>query len=184
MVRKIQPKDKIEHFSLGIKIKHFEASVDAAINYEVRSKPHNVPEDAPIYRFNSGIEIEGACNYPDKQAGDAFSITFMAAESKESELAATLGDYRLMDEGWRPVSKRVKGQDIPVYAIPKGLGHLDRHRGKRWTGYVPITPRTLSNMLALLSMPRELYISIHGQKIERHHHILGITLQTNDPATS
>jgi hypothetical protein len=70
-----------------------------------------------------------------------------------------------------------------VYELPNGIGPPERVRGtKDWTGWCWVSPRTVSDMLALLPNVQPLYISIHERKIGRKRWINGLTLQTTDPA--
>ena len=49
------------------------------------------------------------------------------------------------------VYRIVKGQQVPVYDVPKGVGFLERRRGtKAWMGCLWVPPRTVGDMLKLL----------------------------------
>ena len=45
-----------------------------------------------------------------------------------------------------------------------------------------MAPHIVSDMLLLLPQVRPLYVGIHEMKVERNRWIVGLTLQTTDPA--
>lgn len=53
---------------------------------------------------------------------------------------------------------------------------------KIWTGWIWVSPKTVTDMLALLPYVHPLYLDIHKLQEGRLHWIVGITLQTTDPA--
>ena len=173
---------KDEYSFLAIKVLSYKAYVDASINYEVRDKCH-YSNDAKIYKFSSHLEIEGICTWPEEREGDEYAITIYGHEIRQGDFELTLSDCNVMDEHWSPKYKRVRGKDVPVYDVPKGMGTLNKVRGAAlWTGCIWVPTSTITNMLNLLTAVTLLYIAIHENKIERHRWIVGLTLQTTDPA--
>jgi len=79
--------------------------------------------------------------------------------------------------------RRVRGKDLPVYDIPKGLGTLEKVRGEAlWTGCLWVKQETVTQMLSLLPVVKPLYMFVHERKIEHHRWIVGFTVQTSDPS--
>jgi len=170
-----------EYEFLGIKITGYKASVDASINYEVRDKRHYY-RDAKVYSFDSSVELEGVCNYPEEREGEKFLFSVHGREIHEGGFDVTLSGCHVLDDGARKY-RRVRGEDVPVYEVPKGIGPIQRVRGiGGWSGWCWISPRAVSDMLALLPNVSPLYISLHERKIGRNRWINGLTLQTTDPA--
>lgn len=72
---------------------------------------------------------------------------------------------------------------MPVYDVPKGIGHIEQQRGtKIWTGWTWVSPRSVADMLILLPHVKPLFIQIHELKIARLRWIISMSLQTSDPA--
>ena len=65
--RKKQPKEVYE--LLAIEVTNYMASVDAAINYEVRDKRYHY-RDPNVYSFVTSLELEGVCLYPEEREGE------------------------------------------------------------------------------------------------------------------
>jgi len=180
MTKKNKPVEKYE--LLAVKLTEFKASVDATINYEVRDKRH-YQSDANVYSFSSSVELEGVCNYPEEREGEKYLLTIYGGEMRAGQFDVTLSDCQVRDDDGMLKYRKVRGNEIPIYEVPKGIGPLERVRGtKDWTGWCWVSPRTLSDMLALLPNVRPLYISIHEHKLGRHRFINALTLQTTDPA--
>lgn len=177
---KWKKKTKLEFNFLGIRIDQYSVSIGASINYEVRDKRYHYL-NAKVFKFDSHIEIEGTYTYPDDRAGQAFQLTIYGSERKSGEYERTLSDYQERDEERILKYRKVRGKLTPVYDVPNGIGYLE-YRKKRWSGAAWVSPRTVSDMLALLPNVRPLYISIHEAKEGRHRRIVGLTLQTTDPA--
>ena len=69
------------------------------------------------------------------------------------------------------------------FDLPRGIGFLEKVRGHQsWRGVAWIPPHSVTEMLVLLSGNRPLYLSLHELKIERRRSIVGLSLQTSDPA--
>lgn len=112
----------------AINVSSYKAFVDASINYEVRDKRH-YSGDAKVYKFSSNIEIEGICTWPEERAGDKYTFTIYGQEIRPGDFELSLSDCHVVDENWIPKYKKVRGKDVPVYDVPKGLGTLEKIRG-------------------------------------------------------
>ena len=173
-----------EYSFIGIEITGYSANVDSSINYEVRDmrKPDK-DRDTKVYKFDTTLEIKGRCTYPEKGAGETYFFTVRGTPRYEGQFSETLKDCHVIDKSWREVYRTVKGRDIPVYDVPKSLGHLEKGRGTQaWTGWLWLPQQTVTDMLALLPHVRPLYLSIHKRREEKMHHMVGFSLQTTDPA--
>ncbi|MDB4409293.1 hypothetical protein N9235_00560 [Gammaproteobacteria bacterium] len=181
MVRKTK-KAQEEYTFLGLELTGYKAAVDAAINYEVKNL-RNCFSDTRIYRFDSSVEITGTCIYPDERALENYEISVYGREESSGELDLTLKDCHVLDDDYTPKYRKIRGKEVPVYKIPKGLGLLNRIRGtKNWSGYAWVPPRTVSDMQVLLVGTRPLYLALHELKIGRHRWIDSLTVQTTNPA--
>ena len=89
----------------------------------------------------------------------------------------------MLDEYGAHKYRKVRGNMVPVYDIPKDIGFLDKVRGgKAWSGAVWVAPQTTTDMLAVLPSVRPLYLALHELKIERRRFVSSLTLQTTHPA--
>ena len=89
----------------------------------------------------------------------------------------------MRDHNRVPKYRKYRGQEIPVYAPPKGIGRIDKMRGEaRWTGALFVPPRYVTDLLILLGHTRKLFMGIDEKKIERVRWIQHFSVQTSDPA--
>lgn len=176
MPRKKSKAQKHEYSFLTINITGYKAAISAAINYEI-CDPRRCHGDEKVYRFDTRLEIEGCCTYPEEREGGEYAITIHGSECCAGQFAATLKDCRVIGDDRLPMYTKVRGKDVPVYDVPKDIGMLDRQRGTRnWNGWLWVSPRTVSDMLALLPHIRPLYLGIHELREGRNHWIHGLTL--------
>lgn len=176
--RKIKPKMTYEQ--LGLKIRHFDARVDASTNYEARDK-RCFYKDPKVFAFYTSIEIEGMYTYPENRVDQPFMITIYGSEIHEGEHERTLSEYQERDDDGQLKYRKVRGELTPIYKVPESIGYLEC-RKQRWSGVAWVTPPTVTNMLTLLPHVRPLYISISEVKEGRHRRIRALSLQTIDPA--
>jgi|GEM_PF-1698952 len=175
--------NSIEQYAfLAIRIETYSADISARINHKARDKRYR-DDDVCIYDYGSRFEIEGVCTYPNERAGDKYHITVYGRQPGERDLEATLSDYAVRDEEGARKYRKVRGQYIPVYQDPYGLGLLQKERGgKTWHGWLSIPEQIATQMLTLLTTVRPLYMDIHERKFGRTRWINGFGLQTTDPA--
>lgn len=170
-----------EYNLLTIMIDDFSAHVSASVNFEVND-PRHCYKDTKVYRFESYLDIKGACTYPEDRAGDTYDMTVYGAKPIHGEFSMTLADCHVRDEKGFMKYRTVRGEKIPIYDVPKGIGHLDRRRGTQtWVGWTWAPSEIISNMLALLPHVRPLFLAIHEIRIGRQRWINSLTLQTTDP---
>jgi len=171
-----------EYTFLALKLSGFDAAINASINYEVRD-PRHYQDDAKVYTFGSQLDIEGVSTYPEERAGETYCLTVYGSEPCHDRFTLTLADCHVRDDHGVPMYRKVRGKEVPVYDVPKGIGHLERQRGTRtWVGWLWVLPQTVNDMLTLLPQVRPLYVDIHELRIGRQRWIVGLTLQTTDPA--
>jgi hypothetical protein len=177
--RKVTPKVQDEY--LTIAVEEYSASIGASINSEVRrTRPES--DQVPIFRFVSSIEIKGTCTAPDDRAKQTYQVTIYPPPAYEHKLDAKLEDVHVRDEHGSPRYQKVRGQLLPVYDLPFGLGLLHRKRGAiMWDGWIWTPEPMITQMLVLLGNVRPLYLHLHERKIDRTCCIDGLTLRTTDP---
>jgi len=138
--------------------------------------------DAKVYSFTSSIELEGFYIYSDDRDNEEIQLTVYGTDEGPYDFDTVLADCHVRDENGTYKFRRVKGQEIPVYDIPKGIGHIERMRGKKiWSGFAWVNQQTVTNMLTLLPTVSSLYLSMHERKIDRNRYIVGLTLDTKNP---
>ncbi len=164
-----------------IKLTEYSASVDASINYKVRDA-RNYESNAKVYGFTSSLELKGIYIYSDDRDNEEIQLTVHGTDEGPLDFDTTLADCQASDDKGNYKFRKMKGQEIPVYDVPKGIGHLERQRGtKIWSGFVWVNHQIITNMLTLLPTVSPLYLTIHERKVERNRYIVGLTLQTNHP---
>lgn len=175
-------KRKEEYDFLSIRVTDYKAYVDASINHDVRDKRY-YHDDAKVYKFSSHVEITGICTWPEEKEGDEYVMTIYGSEIRTGDFDLTLSDCHVLDERSIPKFKKVRGKEVPIYDVPKGLGTIEKQRGiALWSGCLWVSPQGITNMLNLLPNVTPLYMFIHERNIERNRWIVGFTLQTSDPA--
>jgi len=119
----------------------------------------------------------------DERANCIYTINLSSYEIGPSSFDSVLKDYPERDEDYKPKFRKLKGELIPIYKPPKGIGYIEKRRGSdSWACYVSVTPQTITDMVILLSNVSPLYVSIHEAKEGRHRLVRSITLQMTDPA--
>jgi hypothetical protein len=158
--------------------------VDASINYRVRD-PRHYDTDAEVYDFGSDLEINCRSTWPEGLAGEDYHLTVYGSESSPGQFRMTLRDCQAKDEDGSSIFRKKAGQAVPVYDVPKGIGHFDRRRtgsSRAWSGCAWVAPRCLSDMLLILLHVRPVYVFVYERRDNRVRLIVGLTLQTTDPA--
>ena len=110
------------------------------------------------------------------------SLTIYGSDSRHSDFELTLADCQVSDGNGMLKYCKVRGKEVPVYDVPKGIGYIERQRGTRiWMGCVWVKQQTVTDMLTLLPNVRPLFIAIHERHISRNRWIVGLTLLTKNP---
>lgn len=140
MPRKIKRRKQTEeeHTHLGIRVDHYEASVEAAVNYNVYSPQSawNSDDDDPLYRFTTRLIVAGISTYPEERAGDLYEVTIYGDNLGSGDVRATLKDVQERDEYGSAKYRSYRGRQIPIYNPPLRHGaHRQRsaanHAGRR-----------------------------------------------------
>lgn len=177
--KKVQRK---EYDFLGIALSGFDILVEGSINHEVRI-PRYYREDARVYNYSTQLQLTGTSIFPDEHINESYFIVVHGSEDVSTKFDTVLSDYHVPDESQSPVYRKVRGELKPVYDPPSGIGLLERERGtKDWSGWCWLPASIVSDMVVLLNQRKPLYISIHEMKQGRARWIVGLTLQTIDPA--
>ena len=88
-----------EYTLLALQVIGFQASVDAAINYEVKMPRESSPSTR-VYRFDSSAEITGHCIYPEERQGEDYEITVYGREIHSDKFDLTLSDCHVRGEDY------------------------------------------------------------------------------------
>lgn len=175
---------KEEHEFITVEVTKYSASVNSSLNYELANLD-KCDTDAKVYIYETNLEIEGCCTYPDKLKNLTFFITLFGTDRKYDDLFLKLKDFHAIDDKWNRVYKKVKGKEVPVYDLPDGIGYIEKRRGTNiWAGAAWVLPRTVTDMLTLLPHVRPLYLEIHALKKDRFYKMRSLYLQTNNPVDS
>ena len=167
---------------LTIKINNFDISVDAEINYEVRDDKKPC-DSSNIYQFGSVIEIFGESIWPIEQANEKFQISVHGSEPRPNEFSLRLNDCHRRDEEGALMYRTVRGKEQPIYDIPKGLGLLNKASDdKDWYGWGWVSQQTTTDMISVLTLIEPLYLENHEMKEGGSRWIVGLSLQTINPA--
>lgn len=181
--RQKQPEE--EHTHLALRVERCDASVEAAINYNVYAPESawNSDDDDPLYRLTTRLTVAGISTYPEERAGETYEVTIYGDNLGSGDIRATLKDVQERDEHGSPKYRQYRGRQIPIYKPPRGMGLIDTIRGEpRWTVWLRVSPRFTSDALALLDNGRSLYLAIHERKMNRTRWVQSVSLQTTDPA--
>ena len=178
-------KPEEEYTDFGIRVERYEAEADASINLDAYYPQHaiNLDDRDPLYRFITRLTITGKGIYPEDRAGDIYELTVYGDDAPSRYLNATLEDAHARDEHGTRQYRTYRGAQVPVYKLPHGLGLLQKERGEaRWTAWVNVLPRMVSDMLTLLGSGKTLYIALQERKQDRMRFVRSFSVQTTEPA--
>lgn len=181
--RKKHKKPKVEYEFLSVRVESYEVRVDASVNHHLLTRNLSwLPDDEPVNRFYTHLELKGTSFDPLGRSGDNYVIT-VYGEKNNSRPELTLKDLRTRDDDGNFQYRKYRGQEVPVYNVPHGVSVLDKVRGDNmWTTCLFVKPDFARDMLLLLYSGRPIFVSIHERKVGRQRWVQGITLQTTDPS--
>lgn len=185
MPRRTKHPPEEEHTHLAIKVERWETSVEGAVNYNVYAPQSawNSDDDDPLYRFTTRLTVAGISTCPEERAGDTYEVTIYGDNLGSGDIRATIKDVQERDEYGSPKYRQYRGRQIPIYRPPPGMGLLDKNRGEPcWTAWLRVSPRFMSDALALLSNGRALFLAIHESRTNRTRWVQSVSLKTTDPA--
>jgi hypothetical protein len=174
-----------EYTRVAMRVNSYKVRAEAALNHNARNAEYAFrdTEDEPLYHFLAHVEIAATCIYPEERVGDGYQLTIYGEDHPDSDVFWKLKDVQVIGEHHAPQYREYRGKRVPVYAPPKGMGMLDKERGRpAWRGTIWAQPRFLSDALILLGQSQPLFLEVLERKIKRHRWIQGITLQSTDPA--
>ncbi len=176
--RKLQP----EYSFIGVKLIGSSVAINASLNYEVRDEKRR-RDELEVYSYGTHIELNGICTYPETLAGHHYQFSVYSGSRHQIHVTASLMDHRAYDDDCNPVSRKYRGQYVPVYHAPLGIGYLDKQRGKNdWRSAVFVDRQSATDMLVLLRGAVPLFINVHQMRVGRKRWVVGFTLQDTDPS--
>lgn len=179
---KAKPEEVFTHCS--VRVDRYEVRSEADINYHA-AQPHLAfrdIDDELLYQFQTHLEIFGTLLGPKDRAGHAFELTVYGEDRPSANIYTVLKDVHMRDRDRRPMYKRHRGVECPVYWTPKGVGSFDKVRGENvWRSTIFAVPRFVSDWLLMLGQGRELFLSVLEKKVGRDRSLHRIALQTSDP---
>lgn len=183
--RKKSDKPQETFTNLSIRIEHYDAKVEAGINPHVYAPQYafRLEDDDPLHRFSVQLTLKGVISYPESRAGEAYELTIYGEDAPSHAHHLKLKDVQVRDEKYNsPQYREYRGKRVPIYAAPKGIGHLQKERGeRRWSAWLFTPTRFASDMLLLLGQGRPLFLGLREYKEGRDHWIRDVSVQTNDP---
>lgn len=174
-----------EYAHLALRIDDYKARVETSINHYAHGPQYAFrdTEDEPLIHFLANLEIIATCVYPDERAGDTYELTIYGDDHPESQTLWKLKDVQVVDEHYSRKYREYRGNRIPVYHPPKGIGMLDKSRGEpHWHGTIWAQPRYITDLLIVLGHSKRLYLGVRARMIERHRWIQSVSVQTTNPA--
>lgn len=181
---KRQKKPAVEHERIGIRVESFEARADASINYNLYQPQYAVRMDErdPVYVFQADLQLTGKATWPEERAGDIYELAIRSDDSPSGDLGLTLDDIQAREKTGARKYRQYRGREIPVFVPPPGMGLINKRRGEpRWYAWATVAPRFVQDALAVLSLARPVYVSLHERKENRTRWVQGLTVQTIDP---
>ena len=181
----VSRKTKREEYAfLSLAVAGFDIRSSISLNHEVRDPRYRQPE-TKIYKQYSAIELYCRNIDPDELPTCTYHFSLYGHTTDQMNPDLSLDDFHVVyDEGIKKYRRR-GGVDEPVWDIPRGISVLDKQRGEQhWTTALWLTPIFLSDMIALLTSNRDLYVACHVKKVNRAHWLIGFDLQTENPLES
>lgn len=187
MPRRKPPRPKLEdqYTLLIVRVDQHDAGVRVSPNGHILSPQNSIRDhdSARIYPCVTTVSITGTITYPEDRAGHELSMTIHSEESPSADANRLVKDIQARDEYGSMAYRKYRGELIPVYDMPPGLGLINKVRGEpAWSGWAFLPPRAVSDMLALVGRQRQLFMQIQERKRNRARWVYSMSLQTADPA--
>jgi len=172
-----------KHTFLILKVDDFEVSSEASINLSFCHAPSPFTRsDDLAFEFATTLTIHATCIRPSRREDERHRFTVSGSEIHAGDHSLTLEDFQARDENGVFQYRSYRGEQIPVYVAPQGIGRLQRERGtKNWEGWFWFHPRLVSDMLNLLIHIKPLYLTLHERKVGRNQWVQSLSLQTTKP---
>lgn len=177
-------KPKAEFMDLAISIDCYNARAHAGINLNLLGSSRYVLDDEElVYSFETVLELNGNCTYPDTRAGDRYDITLLGDSITQRNLRLKIKDLQERDKNGVPQYRKLRNTSYPVYREPPALAFLDKVRGEnRWTLWAWVAQPMITDCLMLLSGGKQIYVSLREKKENRQRQIRALSIQTTNPA--
>jgi hypothetical protein len=134
-----------------------------------------------LYVSDTRLVVRGVSLAPENRANEPYEISINGETSGRQEL--TMKDIHAQKESGSPLYRQYRGIALPVYEKPPGLAVLQRNRAlNTWQVWLRMALVTVSDMLMLLFGSRATYVSVHERKADRRRWVMGLRLQTTNPA--
>ena len=181
--RSRRPEDEYTH--LALRIEGLKVRSSAGINHFVHAPQYawRDTQKQSLYEFQTQLEIFAVCFFPEERVDHAYELTIYCDDGPESEIHRKLEDVQVRDENNIRQYRTYRGDEIPVYDPPKGMGSIEKVRGEQlWRATIWAKPPYISDLLVLLGYDQQLYLSINERKLGRRRWIQSISVQTSDPS--
>ena len=170
------------HTHLALKLTDHSVSVGAGINHAVND-PKLRHDETTVFSFSTSFDFMAVATWPKDRLEQQFTLSVYGDHPDLEQFSQVLGDRHTRAENGEPEYRKLRGKLVPTYDLPKGIGYLQKDRGRQsWRGAAWIAPYVVTDMLILLTGNRPLYLSLHELRVSRQRWIVGLTLQTVDPA--
>lgn len=172
-----------EYTDLSIEVNGFEVSSEASLSPALRfgHMPFSQRDD-PALDFATTLQINGVCLSPEKRKDETYRLTVVGKEMHAGEHSLKLEDFQARDEKGIPQYRSHRGEQVPIYDPPKGIGRLQKERGSKiWGLWLWVPPYLITDMLLQLTRVQPLYLSIQEHKSGRDKWVTGFSLQTSLP---
>lgn len=172
-------KPKIEYELYFLTVNSFSASVHAGLNYKAVEAANKFDDQIPVFENYPTLVFDCECFYPEKYFGLPFHVTVYGEDYKNNLM---LSDCTVKDENGHPTLNKRRGQFYPVHQIPDGIGSLEKVRGQNaWRANCFIDRKAVTQMITVLSLNKEYYLSIDESKVNRYRAVRALDLQTDRP---
>jgi hypothetical protein len=144
----------------------------------------DLPDGAEVFESTTVliILIRGVFYEPTPRSGE--HVEFTVYGERASRWPLRIKDIHARDKNESHMYRIVRGQQVPVLNIPKGVTTIERRRSDNvWAAWVFVEPRLVTDMLLVLAAGRQTYLSLYVKKADRRRWVTDMTLQTGDPAT-
>jgi hypothetical protein len=179
-------KRDVMHTHLVLRVVRYEGGVNASVNPYAYEPQYawDLDDSDPVYEFTAQLTITAISTAPDDRAGNTYELTIYGDDSPRRRHHSILRDVQARDQYGSPQYRQYRGKQVPVFNPPRGLAVLNKIRGEpRWTAWLFVPVRSVSDMLQLFNHGRTLFLAVHERQENRARWVQSVTLQTIDPMT-
>jgi hypothetical protein len=171
------------HTFLSIRVDSYDVRSAAGISiFLVGTASDYLSEDEDVFDSQTHLTVRGECIDPKERYGERYEVLVHGERASHPRLKVK--DIHATDKDDLRVYRTRYGRNMPVFNVPRGIATLERRRDDRvWSAWVTVEPNLVTDMLIVLSLNRQSYLSIHEKRFERRRWIRDLSLQTTDPST-